>query len=233
MGSPYGVICGSLRSLNLPAFLARSLLILALISGASGARAQNADGTPTDLNEGKNAAQLFAADCQVCHAKPQGLAKGGLGLTTLSGFLRQHYTSSTQAASALAAYLTSAGPGSGPPAAATTPGRRGMPNAEPAAVPRRGEPGEGPSRRASAPANEPEGTIRPPRRIPGTPAKPDGKPEPGGARRPAPAAASVDAPKPAAVVPEPAVEARPEPPKPEPKPEAKPAPKPKLEEIFD
>ena len=218
----------------MPAFLACFLVGLALVFGTAGARAQTAEGSPTDLNEGKNAAQLFAADCQVCHAKPQGLVKdkGGLGLSSLSGFLRQHYTSSTQAASALAAYLTSAGPG---PAAATPPGRRGMPSAEPAAIPRRGgePPSENPfspNRRASAPATDPVVPGRPPRRIPDTAAKPDGKPDgkPDPSRRPA--ATSAEAPKPAAT--EPKVEARPEP-KSEPRPEAKPAPKPTLEEIFD
>lgn len=217
------------------------LVGIVLLFGLAGAWAQNADGTPTDLNEGKTAPQLFAADCAVCHNKPQGLAKDK-GARALSSFLRQHYTSSIQTADALAAFLTSAGPGSGP----ATPPRRGagLPGAEPAAVPRRGgetgtpafEVPSGPNqRRASAPGSEPGVPVRPPRRLPDAAGRPDGKPEsPAGSRRPA----SAEAHKPAVA---PAVENKPAQPAPEPKPEArpeakpepKPAPKPTLEEIFD
>lgn len=56
-----------------------------------------------NLDEGKTASQLFEADCSACHKGPQGLGKNAS-----VGFLRQHYTSSAQSASLLAAYLASA-----------------------------------------------------------------------------------------------------------------------------
>jgi len=68
--------------------------------GVLAARAQN-------LDEGKTAPQLFAADCVACHKGPQGLGKNAS-----VGFLRQHYTSSTRSAELLSAYLASAGAGS-------------------------------------------------------------------------------------------------------------------------
>lgn len=71
-----------------------------------------------DLTAGRTPAQLFAAGCSACHKSPQGLAKGVS--FSLSGFLRQHYTSKPEMADALAAYLTSAGNVRGPqPASAT------------------------------------------------------------------------------------------------------------------
>jgi len=57
-----------------------------------------------NLDAGKSPAQLYAADCAICHKSPQGLTKGG-GLFGLSSFLREHYTASREAASAIAAYL--------------------------------------------------------------------------------------------------------------------------------
>lgn len=67
------------------------------------------------LDKGKTPAQLFASDCAPCHKSPQGLAKSG-GLFGLDGFLREHYTASREAATAIANYLKSmdtgpAGPG--------------------------------------------------------------------------------------------------------------------------
>jgi hypothetical protein len=70
-----------------------------------------------DLNEGKSAQQMFASDCAVCHQKPNGLAKGR-SAGQLAGFLRQHYTTGTQQAGMLAAYLTSDGLDRGAPAPA-------------------------------------------------------------------------------------------------------------------
>jgi hypothetical protein len=70
-----------------------------------------------DLNEGKTAPQMFASDCAVCHQKPNGLAKGR-SAGQLGSFLRQHYTTGTQQAGMLAAYLTSDGMDRGAPAPA-------------------------------------------------------------------------------------------------------------------
>jgi hypothetical protein len=69
-----------------------------------------------NLDAGKSPAQLFASDCSVCHQSPKGLAKGSSS-SSLSSFLRQHYTSSQQNASVIAGYLLSgAGAGERKPA---------------------------------------------------------------------------------------------------------------------
>jgi hypothetical protein len=60
-----------------------------------------------NLDEGKTGPQLFALDCAACHRSAQGLARNYSGWS-LTGFLRQHYTSSSGSAGVLAAYLTSA-----------------------------------------------------------------------------------------------------------------------------
>jgi hypothetical protein len=86
--------------------------------------APNPADTPTDLSEGKSPAQLFKDNCEVCHQRPNGLVKS-TGARSLSGFLRQHYTSSAQTASAMAAYLASLPNGGAPSNAAI----RGRPSA--------------------------------------------------------------------------------------------------------
>ena len=61
-------------------------------------------GAQGNLDEGKTAAQLFAADCANCHKSPQSVSstKWFFGLES---FLTEHYTSSRQSAAILAAYL--------------------------------------------------------------------------------------------------------------------------------
>jgi hypothetical protein len=71
-----------------------------------------------NLDLGKSPAQLFAANCAVCHKSPQGLAKAG-GMFGLDGFLREHYTASKESAAALAGYLKSMEPAPGGPGRAT------------------------------------------------------------------------------------------------------------------
>src|SRR5262245_53242661 len=56
-----------------------------------------------DLDAGKTGPQLFAQDCAACHRSPRGLVKSMSGGSLVS-FLRQHYTSSSASAGALAAY---------------------------------------------------------------------------------------------------------------------------------
>src|SRR5438105_4710800 len=63
-----------------------------------------------DFSAGKTAAQLFASDCSACHKSPAGLAKGQ-SVSSLTSFLREHYTTKTESAATLAAYLSGAGPG--------------------------------------------------------------------------------------------------------------------------
>jgi len=64
------------------------------------ARAQN-------LNEGKSPAALFANGCTACHKSPRGLARGRIRLQ-LFMFLKDHYSTSSNEAWALSAYLESA-----------------------------------------------------------------------------------------------------------------------------
>jgi mono/diheme cytochrome c family protein len=59
-----------------------------------------------NLDQGKSAPKLFADGCATCHRSPRGLAKGRFSFT-LSMFLKDHYTSGSNEASALASYLTS------------------------------------------------------------------------------------------------------------------------------
>jgi len=75
-----------------------ALGIIAVLTGTA-ANAQN-------LDQGKSAAKLFADGCTTCHRSPRGLAKGRFKLT-LYLFLKDHYASSADTASALASYLGS------------------------------------------------------------------------------------------------------------------------------
>jgi hypothetical protein len=52
-----------------------------------------------DLDAGKSAAQLFGEVCTACHKSARELKR------PTAAFLRQHYTSSSEAASAIAGYL--------------------------------------------------------------------------------------------------------------------------------
>lgn len=74
---------------------------------------------PMDLDEGKSGQQMFSSSCSVCHQSPQGLAKGR-GAGQLGSFLRQHYTTGTGQANALANFLTSGGLDRGAPAPVRT-----------------------------------------------------------------------------------------------------------------
>ena len=119
--------------------------------------ASGAQSEPIDLNEGKSAAEMFNSGCAVCHQKPQGLAKGR-SAGQLSGFLRQHYTSGSQQAGTIAAYLTSGGL------------ERGSP------TPVRATPG----------SDEPPASARRPAARPGDIAAPEGASAQNRNRRPAP-----------------------------------------------
>jgi hypothetical protein len=65
---------------------------------ASLARAQG------NLDQGKTAVQLYASTCAGCHKSPQSVSHTAW-LFGLESFLRQHYTSSSESAAILAAYL--------------------------------------------------------------------------------------------------------------------------------
>jgi hypothetical protein len=91
--------------------LAAGLLALALVAPAA---------AQENLDSGKTGAQLYAADCAICHKSAQALKKSG-GIFGLSSFLREHYTASRESAAAIASYLDSvaAPPAQKKPAGAT------------------------------------------------------------------------------------------------------------------
>src|SRR5262249_38208416 len=57
-----------------------------------------------DYSSRKTPEQLFASDCAACHASPQGIGQKR-DARSLTGFLREHYTTKTQWAAVLADYL--------------------------------------------------------------------------------------------------------------------------------
>jgi hypothetical protein len=65
-----------------------------------------------NFDSGKTPAELYASDCAICHKTSRGMTKVG-GIFGLTGFLREHYTASREAAAAIAAYVASVD--SGPP----------------------------------------------------------------------------------------------------------------------
>ena len=89
---------------------------LVCIFGVVGSLAAAPAGAQENLDSGKSGAQLFASNCALCHKSAQALRKSG-GVLGLSGFLREHYTSSRESAAIIATYLESLGT---PPA----PGKR-------------------------------------------------------------------------------------------------------------
>ena len=78
-----------------------TLLIGCLAAGAAHAQA-------TNLEAGKSPSQIFSGTCTVCHKSPRGLLKT-VPASSLPGFLRQHYTTSSDMASVLSSYLVSNG----------------------------------------------------------------------------------------------------------------------------
>jgi hypothetical protein len=72
-------------------------LFALLLSG--GARAQE------NLDEGKTPAQLYQADCAICHKTMRGMTSAG-GIGGLESFLREHYTSSRESAAAISRYIS-------------------------------------------------------------------------------------------------------------------------------
>jgi hypothetical protein len=72
---------------------------------ASPVRAQN-------LEAGKSPSQIFAGTCNACHKSPRGLLKT-VSPGSLPGFLREHYTTSSEMASLLSSYLVSNGANDG------------------------------------------------------------------------------------------------------------------------
>jgi hypothetical protein len=78
-----------------------TLLIGCFVTAPAGAQAQN-------LEAGKSPSQIFAGTCTACHKSPRGLLKT-VAPGSLPGFLRQHYTTSSDMAALLSAFLVSNG----------------------------------------------------------------------------------------------------------------------------
>jgi len=77
---------------------------LALVIGLAALLCPALAKAQTNLDQGKSPAQIFATVCVECHKEPHGLAKGRSG-SALADFLREHYTTNSQQAAALAAYV--------------------------------------------------------------------------------------------------------------------------------
>src|ERR1700733_10568903 len=86
------------RALNLATV---TLLIGWFVAAPVRAQTQN-------LESGKSPSQIFSGTCTACHKSSRGLLKT-IAPGSLSGFLRQHYTTSSEMAGLLAAYLISNG----------------------------------------------------------------------------------------------------------------------------
>jgi hypothetical protein len=70
--------------------------------------ADSAQAQATNLEAGKSPSQIFAGTCTACHKSPRGLLKT-VSASSLPGFLRQHYTTSSDMAGLLSSYLVSNG----------------------------------------------------------------------------------------------------------------------------
>ncbi|MEH2509303.1 chemotaxis protein histidine kinase CheA [Nitrobacteraceae bacterium AZCC 1564] len=66
-----------------------------------------------NLEAGKSPGQIFSATCSLCHKSPRGLLRS-VSPGALPGFLRQHYTTSSDMASAMSAYVLSNGAANAP-----------------------------------------------------------------------------------------------------------------------
>jgi hypothetical protein len=121
----------------------------------------------SNLQAGKSAGEIFASTCSVCHKSPRGLVRA-VPPGSLAGFLRQHYTTSTEMAGMLAGYVTVGRPGD--PANPTR-----LPDAKPDAA---GEGAAARGKRKPKPDAAPEGAAGQPAAIAAVPAGDDAKPRP-------------------------------------------------------
>src|ERR1700733_3360833 len=158
------------RALNLATV---TLLIGWFVAAPVRAQTQN-------LEAGKSPSQIFSGTCTACHKSPRGLLKT-VSSGSLPGFLRQHYTTSSDMASLLSAFLVSNGatdtryggsqskPGNeaksgGGSEQLDRQGRRMRPGSQEAARPdadgisQQGEPGRQGRKRLARPAEAPDET---------------------------------------------------------------------------
>ena len=112
--------------------LSRALILATVMLLIGGFAADQALAQATNLEAGKSPSQIFAGTCNACHKSPRGLLKT-VSPGSLPGFLREHYTTSSDMASLLSSFLISNGAtdtryvGSQPKA-----GKDGKPEAKPA-----------------------------------------------------------------------------------------------------
>ena len=86
--------------------LSRALILAAVAFALSCFGAIPADAQ--NLEAGKPPSQIFSSTCSLCHKSARGLLKS-VSPGSLPGFLRQHYTTSTDMAAAMSAYVLSNG----------------------------------------------------------------------------------------------------------------------------
>jgi hypothetical protein len=89
------------------AMSSRTFGVAALLFAMSSGLAEHAN-AQENLDAGKSPSQIFAGTCTACHKSPRGLMKT-VSPGSLPGFLRQHYTTSSNMAGVLASYLISNG----------------------------------------------------------------------------------------------------------------------------
>jgi hypothetical protein len=108
-----------------------------------------------NLEAGKSPSQIFSGTCALCHKGPRGLLKS-VPPGSLPGFLRQHYTTSSDMAAAMSAYVLSNGAAnpmaSGNLTRQGQEARSGGPAAEPG--PERAAKGRKPTREAAKPETD-------------------------------------------------------------------------------
>ena len=132
-------------------------VVLGMLGLASAARAQE------NLDRNQSGPKLFAASCVQCHKSARGLAKGRISFT-LSYYLRSHYTSSSETASVLTAYLQSVDT---PPAKAKrAAGKAQTSKAEPGKAQLKGTPKNVETRLPTGTISE-DPRVKPPATIPG------------------------------------------------------------------
>src|SRR6202790_5625705 len=85
-----------------------ALATVDFLIGCFAAAPSPAQAQATNLEVGKSPSQIFAGTCNACHKSPRGLLKT-VPAGSLAGFLRQHYTTSSEMASLLSAFLVSNG----------------------------------------------------------------------------------------------------------------------------
>ena len=88
--------------------LSRALSLAAVTLLIGCLAAVPAQAQTTNLEAGKSPSQIFAGTCTACHKGARGLLKT-VSPGSLPGFLRQHYTTSSEMASLLSAFLISNG----------------------------------------------------------------------------------------------------------------------------